>query len=173
MKITIAAGFLLCGAAVAFAQSHYSGMESREIKNLSSQQIADLKAGRGMGMALAAELNGYPGPMHVLELAEQLELSTDQRAKVQGLFDAMKTEAVPNGEKLIGLEADLNRQFALRQISSASLQATTAAIAEAQGKLRETHLKYHLTTAALLTDAQRQRYAQLRGYRSDAPNRHH
>jgi hypothetical protein len=62
------------------AQTPYAGMQSRSIKALSDQQIADLNAGRGMGLALAAELNGYPGPLHVLELADKLDLSADQRA---------------------------------------------------------------------------------------------
>jgi hypothetical protein len=31
-----------------------------------------------MGLALAAELNGYPGPIHVLELGDQLNLSSVQ-----------------------------------------------------------------------------------------------
>jgi hypothetical protein len=49
---------------IAWSQAHqpYAGLEARAIKALSEQQIADLEAGRGMGMALAAELNGYPGP---------------------------------------------------------------------------------------------------------------
>lgn len=51
---------LVCGAAS--AQSPYAGMQRRPIEALSEQQIADLKAGRGRGLALAAELNGYPGP---------------------------------------------------------------------------------------------------------------
>ena len=61
------------------AQTPYAGMQARPIKALSDQQIADLKAGRGMGLALAAELNGYPGPLHVLELADKLDLSAEQR----------------------------------------------------------------------------------------------
>ena len=71
------------------------------VKALSEQQTADLRAGRGMGLALAAELNGYPGPLHVLELADQLDLTADQRSKVQQLFDAMKAEAMPLGSRLI------------------------------------------------------------------------
>ena len=61
------------------AQTPYAGMQARSIKALSDQQIADLGAGRGMGLALAAELNGYPGPSHVLELADKLDLSADQQ----------------------------------------------------------------------------------------------
>jgi hypothetical protein len=48
------------------------------VKTLSDEQIADLKAGRGMGLALAAELNGYPGPSHAVELAGPLDLSGEQ-----------------------------------------------------------------------------------------------
>ena len=58
--------------------SLYSGMETRRVKALSEEQIADLEGGRGMGLALAAELNGYPGPLHVLELAETLDLTDEQ-----------------------------------------------------------------------------------------------
>ena len=76
MKPLLAAACFCFIAQVAFAQSPYAGMQARSIKALSEQQIADLKAGRGMGLALAAELNGYPGPAHVLEVADQLGLSS-------------------------------------------------------------------------------------------------
>src|SRR5215475_9498490 len=67
----------------------YAGMQQRSVKALSEQQIADLRAGKGMGLALAAELNGYPGPIHVLELGDQLNLSAEQRQRVQQLYEAM------------------------------------------------------------------------------------
>jgi len=146
------------------AQTPYAGMQARSIKALSDHQIADLKAGRGMGLALAAELNGYPGPMHVLELADQLELSGEQRSSVQRLFDSMKAEAMPLGSRLIAQEADLDRQFASRTITPESLKASTAAVAATQGVLRETHLKYHLSTGAILNPSQMTKYAELRGY---------
>ena len=149
------------------AQTPYAGMQTRPIKALSEQQIADLGAGRGMGLALAAELNGYPGPSHVLELADKLELSAEQRASMQRLFDSMKAEAMPLGMRLIEQEADLDRQFAGRTVTPESLKAATAAVATTQGILRETHLKYHLSTAALLNPAQMVKYAELRGYSGD------
>jgi hypothetical protein len=152
--------------ALALAQSGYSGMQERRIKALSDQQIADLQAGRGMGFALPAELNGYPGPTHVLELADKLELAPDQRASVQALFDAMKQEATPLGLKLIQEETELDRQFASRTVTPESLNAATIAIGKTQAELRETHLKYHLTTGAMLSEVQRQKYAELRGYGS-------
>src|ERR1700754_1513088 len=105
----------------AFAQSPHAGMQTRPIKALSDQDTADLKAGRGMGMALPAELNGYPGPSHVLELADALGLSAEQRTRTAALFDAMKREAVPMGEQLIAQEAALDRLFAAREITPANL----------------------------------------------------
>jgi Spy/CpxP family protein refolding chaperone len=156
----------------ASAETPYAGMQTRSIKALSEQQVADLSAGRGMGLALAAELNGYPGPAHVLELADKLQLSIDQRAKVQGLFESMKADALPLGAQLIKEEADLDRQFADRTVTTESLKATTAAIAETQGALREAHLKYHLSTAKVLTPPQMARYTELRGY-GDGHQHHH
>ena len=85
MKMLVVVISLTVFPQFAFAQSPYAGMQTRAIKALSDQQIADLRAGRGMGMALPAELNGYPGPAHVLELADKLELTPDQRASVQAL----------------------------------------------------------------------------------------
>ena len=173
MRIRISAALVLISAAVANAQTPYAEMQTRPIKALSEQQVADLGAGRGMGLALAAELYGYPGPSHVLELADKLNLSTDQRAGIQRLFDSMKAEAVPLGAKLIEQEADLDWQFAGRTVTPDSLKASTAAVAATQGALRETHLKYHLSTVAILSSVQLQRYAELRGYGGQAPSTEH
>jgi len=158
----------------ALAQSHqpYAGLQTRSIKALSEQQIADLRAGRGMGLALAAELNGYPGPMHVLELADALDLSGEQRAKVKELFTAMKAEAIPLGERLITQEAELDKAFAGKTITAATLAASTEAIGATHSALRQTHLKYHLFTVEVLTPAQIQRYAELRGYKEGVQHPH-
>jgi hypothetical protein len=173
MSRFVTACSLILIATTASAQTPYAGMQTRSIKSLSEQQVADLRAGRGMGLALAAELNGYPGPSHVLELADKLELSAEQRTNIQGLFDGMKAEALPLGAKLIEQEADLDKQFASRTITPESLKASTAAVAVTQGQLRDTHLKYHLSTAAVLTPGQMKRYAELRGYSHQPMRNHH
>jgi hypothetical protein len=170
MKSALIATTLLLSAVPASAQHRhhntpYSGLEQRQIKALSAQQIDDLRTGRGMGLALAGELNGYPGPMHVIELADQLQLDTAQRRQVQQLFEAMKAEATATGERLIEQERALDRAFAEQTISPDTLTSLTARIGETQGQLRAVHLKYHLSTAELLSMHQRHRYAQLRGYR--------
>src|SRR6516162_1914120 len=159
-------------AAMAQSQQPYASLEARPIKALSEQQIADLRAGRGMGLALAAELNGYPGPMHVLEMADALDLSSQQRAKMQELFAAMKAEAVPLGERLIAQEAELDKAFANKTITAATLAASTEAIGATHAALRQAHLKYHLSTVEVLTPAQVQRYGQLRGYKGGVQHPH-
>lgn len=145
----------------------YAGMQRRAIKSLSDQEVADLRAGRGMGLALAAELNGYPGPSHSLEFADQLGLSTDQRAQTAAVFAAMTTETVMIGERVIAGETALDRLFAGRAATAESLKAAVAAIATAQGELRAAHLRYHLQMMNILTSAQAITYARLRGYASD------
>ena len=144
--------------------SPYTGLEQRPIKALSAEQIDDLRNGRGMGLALAAELNGYPGPMHVIELASELGLSAAQLARMRELLDAMKAETVPIGERLIAQEADLDRLFATRAITPESLVRTTGSIGGTQAALRAAHLRYHLAALDILTAAQVERYSELRGY---------
>ena len=166
MRCTRVIALLMLATAPASAQQHqpYGGMQSRPIKALSDEQIADLRAGRGMGLALAAELNGYPGPLHVLEHADALGLTAEQRARTQALFDAMKTEAIALGEKLIAEESALDRAFAGRSVTPESLAQGTAAIGAIQAALRATHLRYHLAQVEVLTPEQVRRYAELRGY---------
>ncbi len=176
MRFILAAMAMVVLASPATAQHHrqhqhqhaptpYAGQQQRDIKAMSDQQIADLRQGRGMGLALAAELNGYPGPMHVLELKDQLHLTADQHKRFQALFESMKAEAIEAGEALIASERALDRGFAEGRMTPDMLGGLTARIGEAQGRLRAVHLKYHLTSAELLSDHQRQRYADLRGYR--------
>jgi hypothetical protein len=169
--------FLLLAAAAlsistAAAQAPYAGMEARPIKALSEQQVADLKAGRGMGLALVAELNGYPGPSHLLELADQLGLSNAERNTVRGLFEAMKAETIPIGERLIAQETALDKLFAEHKVTPETLAVATAEIGGTQAKLRDAHLRYHLSTVALLQPSQIKRYAELRGY-AEGDQKHH
>jgi len=90
----------------------YSGQQARTIKALSDEDIAALRKGEGMGMAKAAELNGYPGPVHVLALAGQLGLTKAQRRDVQAIFDRISAAAKPLGGELIAQEQALDQLFA-------------------------------------------------------------
>jgi len=170
----VSALMFFCAPALAQQQQPYAGMQTRAIKSLSEQQIADLNAGRGMGLALAAELNGYPGPSHAIELSARLGLSPDQVERLQALFSAMKAETIPIGADLIAQERSLNEAFAAQTITLASLESSSQRIGETQGRLRAAHLKYHLSTVAVLRPEQIRRYNELRGYGADAaPNHQH
>jgi hypothetical protein len=142
----------------------YAGMEQRSVKALSDQQIADLKAGHGMGLALAAELNGYPGPSHVLELADALQLSDEQRSRTKELFEAMKAEAISLGERVVVEETALDRLFAEKRIMPEMVEAATSRIGMAQGQLRAAHLRSHLAMMEVLSPSQIILYGELRGY---------
>ncbi len=102
--------------------------------------------------------------MHALEHADALALTPDQRARTRTLFEAMKAEAVPLGERLIREETALERLFATRAVQPASLEAATSAIGATQGQLRAAHLRYHLAMMDVLTPEQVRRYGELRGY---------
>jgi hypothetical protein len=155
----------LAPSAGALAQhSPYAGEEQRAIKALSRKDIADLQAGQGMGLAKAAELNGYPGPAHVLEHADALQLTATQRERSKALFDSHKAIARELGRNLMEAEGVLDEAFASKRIDPASLNAMTAEIGERSARLREEHLRTHLAQTAMLSVEQTQRYAQLRGY---------
>lgn len=144
--------------------SHYAGMQSRDIKALSAADIDGLRAGRGMSLALAAELNGYPGPLHVLELADRLALSQAQRTATQELYQRMKSAAIAAGEEFVSAERDLDRLFATRTVTPQQLNEALARVAQAQAKLRGSHLQAHLEQVRILTPAQVAKYNSLRGY---------
>src|SRR5205823_8867533 len=109
------------------AASPYVSQEARAIKALSKDDVAALLKGEGMGMAKAAELNGYPGPAHVLALAAQLKLSDAQRQQVQLVFDRMSANAKSLGAELVDRERMLDRRFAAGEISADRLVQETAA----------------------------------------------
>jgi len=146
-------------------QSPYAGLEGREIKALSPEQIQELQNGDGMGLALAAELNHYPGPRHVLELAHGLDLSARQQDEVRGIEQAMRAKVRELGARIIEQERRLDQAFAKVTIAEAELLALVGEIARLQGDLRYAHLSAHLDVRRVLTEEQIARYDELRGYR--------
>lgn len=157
------------GAAATFAWTNhqsgtpYAGQDSRTISSLSAEDIAALEAGEGWGLAKPAELNGYPGPAHILELADRLDLTPDQKAAVEASFAAMNAQARSIGQDLIDAEAALDATF----VDGATTEDLTAALTRteaARARLRAIHLSAHLEVTPLLTAAQKHRYADLRGY---------
>jgi hypothetical protein len=167
------AAVLLAASGTAYSQSPYAGQESREIKALSPQEVSDLLGGKGMALAKAAELNGYPGPAHVLELADKLQLTPEQLARTEALFKKMEAQAVVIGRQLVEEERVLDRQFSSKSITPAALPPSLERIAKLQAELRRVHLEAHLEQTGLLSDTQITAYSKLRGYRGGGDHSGH
>jgi hypothetical protein len=120
-------------------------------------------------MAKAAELNGYPGPAHVLELARELQLDPGQLAATRDLLAAHKERARALGAELIEAERDLDQLFAGRHADASAIDVATQRVGMLQAQLRAEHLKTHLSQTRLLSAEQVRHYAALRGYETSAP----
>jgi len=159
---------LLSAGAAAATPSPYAGWQMRDIKALSAEQVDDLMNGRGAEMALPAELNGYPGPRHVLELAGELDLSADQLAQTRRLFEDMRRKAIDLGAQVVEREAILDEMFASGTVSELTLRETAEALGRLNGELRAHHLSYHMAMRHLLDSRQIEDYERLRGYAAAA-----
>lgn len=143
----------------------YAGLEQRQFSALAPEQIADLRAGRGMALALAAELNRYPGPMHALDHAAEIGLSDVQAARLRSLMTTMRRDAIDAGERVIAAEQALDAVFSQGLATSESVAAAAAQAGAAWAALRAVHLVTHIATRDALTPEQVARYDVLRGYR--------
>ena len=148
-------------------ESEYAGQEDRRIKSLSAEDIAELETGGGWGLAKAGELNGVPGPAHLLEMKTEIGLSEEQVASIETLYAEMKVEAIALGKEIIALETELNDAFADGSIDQASLESWVNDISDRLARLRIVHLSTHLKTPAILSAAQIAKYNELRGYATD------
>ncbi len=149
--------------------SKYVGQESRAIKSLSADDIAELKRGGGWGLAKAAELNGVPGPTHLLELKDEIPLDDAQVSAITKIYEEMKSQAMEQGERLITLEQDLESHFLNRTINAAVLRSSLDAISEVRNELRYIHLNSHLKTPEILSEDQIKKYNAIRGYSDPNP----
>jgi hypothetical protein len=158
-----------CAALVACAsqpshQSAYVGQEGREIKALAPAEVQALLGGKGMGFAKSAELNGYPGPAHVLELGVKLGLSAQQLAETTAIFGRMDASAKLHGAKLVQAERELEALFRSEKVTPQSLAQAVELVSSHQAKVRNAHLVAHVEQKTILTSQQVAQYIALRGY---------
>lgn len=157
------------------APSPYAGEAQRDIKALSAEEIRGYLEGAGLGFAKAAELNGYPGPRHVLDLAGRLSLSLEQRTRVEEVFRLMQAEVQALGRKFIETEHALDRLFAEGRAQEGDVRALAEQSGRLEGRIRSAHLTAHLAMMEVLTPAQVAAYKRLRGYEGSenaAPSPH-
>lgn len=158
---------------VADTTSPYKGQQQRNIKALSQSDIDGYLNGKGMGFAKAAELNHYPGPLHVLELEKELKLAEKQKKQTQELFNSMQTRAIELGKQIVEKEEKLDSLFANSTVEPDSLQKVLLEIGKLQASLRYVHLNAHLKQKQILTRHQVMQYDQLRGYGKGKHSEHH
>ena len=167
---------LLLGAPAVAADSPthspYAGEESREIKALAPDFIKGLKAGAGLGFAKSAELNGYPGPAHLLELQAEIPLNAEQTQAIFAIRDEMRSTSIALGNQLLSAEAALEAAFRDRDIDQAKLSALTLQVGALRAQLRAAHLGAHIQATALLMPQQIHRYQVLRGYAGNNADGH-
>lgn len=157
----------VCSAAAASALAQhqpYAGQQGREIKALSPDEVKQYLSGAGMGYAKSAELNRFPGPMHVLELADKIFLTPAQRAQTQALMDAHKAEARALGARRVESERELEVLFQSGSVDQVALAKAVKDAAILDGEYRLAHLETHRRMRALLSDQQVDAYVRLRGY---------
>jgi hypothetical protein len=176
MRALLIAMAVVAGAAPVLADSRspYAGQQTRQVKALSQVELDELRDGRGMGMAKAAELNSYPGPAHVLELRDKLALSAEQAATTQALQETMASQARLLGERILEREAALDQLFRDSKADTGAVDTLAIEIGTLQGQLRAVHLNTHIAMKAVLSADQVAAYDQLRGYgvSNDQPGGH-
>lgn len=165
---------VLMGSAAASAEKLPEQVPSN-LRGLSAEEVRGLRDGEGMGFARSAELNGYPGPTHVLEAARQgkLHLYAEQRQAIERIHAAMKAEAQAVGQQILAIEALLEAGFRTGRIVEADLARQVEDIGRKRAALRLTHLRAHLLTAGLLSAEQIEHYYQFRGFTTESPERGH
>ncbi|AWB34966.1 hypothetical protein [Orrella marina] len=144
--------------------SQYAGQQHRDVTTLSAEDLSALRQGQGWGLARPAELNGVPGPAHLLELADQIELSSSQRDALERMYQRMKGEAIELGSQYVEAERAIDSYFRAGDFSDERLMELVQNSADAMARLRFLHLSYHDRTLKVITDKQTRAYNQLRGY---------
>jgi hypothetical protein len=147
----------------AAAHAAEAAREGTGIPALSETQATSYLEGNAMWQASVAELNHYPSPSRVLELAEPLGLTVIQRWSTTNLHEEARREAIRLGEELVALEHKLNRIFVWNQASPDNIEKIVLDIGTLRTQIRLTHLVASIRQKALLTEEQVRHYDELRG----------
>lgn len=133
------------------------------IRALTEADVQAIRAGEGAGLAMAAELNGLPGPRHVLDAASSLALTPEQTQAIQAIFEAMHTAARPAGDRYLAAQESLEADLRAGRITSETLRERLTTVEQLRTELALIHIEAHLRTAAMLSSEQREQYELGRG----------
>ena len=167
----VAAAGVLLSSTLVFAQSgghgaHGDGTSAaaphRGVQAAMDEMDRVIGTGLGAGLAFAADQNGFPGPLHVLELADRLRLTAEQTRRMEALQTAMLAASRPASRLLLDAEARLRRLFADGVADEARVRSAVAEVERARTEVRLVHLLTHLQVRPELTDEQRRLYQQAR-----------
>ena len=160
MKLTLSVVLLLVAQWTGFAQTVPADKEL-------------LEQGAGAGMGSYADLNGYPGPKHVLEMRDTLRLTDEQEKDIEAIFDGMSETARAKGELVIAKEQELNARFKNGTVTEPEIRRLAGEIGKLRGDLRAVHLTAHVQTRQILTKQQIALYNTIRHKASHhAPGSH-
>ncbi|MCU7933917.1 MAG: hypothetical protein KZQ99_03435 [Candidatus Thiodiazotropha sp. (ex Dulcina madagascariensis)] len=155
---------IFSAVAIASTDSNYSGLQANALKSLSNQEITGYLNGKGMGFSKVAELNHFPGPRHVIDLASELSLSKQQIHEANSIYQSMHLEAKKYGSEFVAKEREIEHLFLSQNVDSQNLKILVRESAELKGKIRLAHLKAHISQKQLLTRDQIRKYDEIRGY---------
>jgi Spy/CpxP family protein refolding chaperone len=127
---------------------------------------AGLRNGEGMGMAMYADMNGYPGPKHILDLKDKLGLTKDQQKKVEDAVKLVKISATTKGDEIIVAEQELFSLFKSGKVNEKTLRLKLENIGKLRGELRYIHLQAHVRMKQILSAGQIQQYYESRSSES-------
>ena len=118
---------------------------------LSKEDLKGLRRGHGTpfgDMAKAAELNGFPGPRHVLDLKRN-GLTSKQVSEIEEIYRKMNLLYIKVGAELVA-KAFMDREFKEKRVNSKSLKKMIQSSAVKYSELRYIQLVAHLETAKIL-----------------------
>jgi len=174
MKRALPVFILLTFASFAIAQHQHPAPASSTAQAAHhaflEQERQAIQRGEGFGMAMPADMAGYPGPKHVLELKDGLKLTPAQVASMEKLFSDMRAKAIDRGREVLAAEDRLGQMF--REGRSADeLREESFRIASLRAELRWVHLNTHLAARKVLTPDQLATYMALRYGAEGQPHR--
>jgi len=156
--------FICVFSSLVIANTDSSIQQASEIKSLSNNEVSGYLNGKGMGFSKVAELNSFPGPRHVLDLASELNLSKQQINKTSAIYHAMKAKAKDYGKQFIEKEKEIENVFSNNGVDLQKLALLTKESAEIKAHIRLSHLEAHISQQMVLSKKQIEKYDQLRGY---------